>query len=301
MTSREYRYGQAVLHRVECVRWLRSAPAASFHAVVTDPPFGLVEFEPEEQLKLVRGRGGVWRLPPAYDGYARKAVPRFTELGRHDLQRIEAFMTEWALAVRRVLVPGAHVVVASNPLVSHLVARSIARAGMEKRGEIVRLVQTLRGGDRPRASDEGLADLSTMPRSAWEPWLLFRVPLEGTVEANLRRWGTGALRRCTDERPFTDVIPSSRASPYERMVAPHPSLKPQAFMRQLVRAVLPRGGCVIDPFAGSGATLAAAESLGVASVGIERSSRYFALARRAIPRLSSYATPPVSGDVAVDC
>ena len=78
---------------------------------------------------------------------------------------------------------------------------------------------------------------------------------------------------------------------HERKLAPHPSLKPQSFLRQVVRAVLPFGeGVVLDPFAGSGSTLAAACAVGYASIGVERDPRYVALARRALPRLAALET-----------
>ena len=64
------------------------------------------------------------------------------------------------------------------------------------------------------------------------------------------------------------------------------SLKPQAFLRQVVRAVLPLGeGVVLDPFAGAGSTLAAAEAIGYASVGVEKDAHYFDMACEAIPKL----------------
>jgi len=54
----------------------------------------------------------------------------------------------------------------------------------------------------------------------------------------------------------------------------------------LIRGVLPLGeGVVLDPFAGSGSTLAAAEAVGYQSIGIEKDSRYFNLATTAIPKL----------------
>jgi len=34
-----------------------------------------------------------------------------------------------------------------------------------------------------------------MPRSMWEPWILFRKPIEGRVQDNLRKWKTGGFRR----------------------------------------------------------------------------------------------------------
>jgi site-specific DNA-methyltransferase (adenine-specific) len=43
---------------------------------------------------------------------------------------------------------------------------------------------------------------------------------------------------------------------------------------------------VLDPFAGSGSTLAAAEAVGYESVGVERDESYFELAKRALPELA---------------
>ena len=75
--------------------------------------------------------------------------------------------------------------------------------------------------------------------------------------------------------------------PEERAIASHPSLKPQAFMRQIVRAALPLGeGAVLDPFMGAGATIAAAVAVGYDSIGIEIDREYFRIAARAIPKLA---------------
>ena len=127
-----------------------------------------------------------------------------------------------------------------------------------------------------------------MPRSMFEPWLLFRKPLEGRLQDNLRKWRTGGLRRPEAKRPFCDVIESSPTRKSEREIANHPSLKPQSFLRQIVRAILPMGeGLVLDCFAGSGSTLAAAEAVGYQSVGVERDRTYFELATKAIPKLAA--------------
>jgi site-specific DNA-methyltransferase (adenine-specific) len=280
--------GRATLHRSEAIAWLLQAETNSIHAVVTDPPYGLVEYRPDQQRKLKAGRGGVWRLPPSYDGHKRSPLPRFSVLRETELADLERFFRRFADALYPKLVPGAHLMIASNPLVSFRVAYAISSAGFERRGEVIRLVQTMRGGDRPKNAHEKYADVSVMPRSQWEPWLLFRKPLMGTVAQNLERWGTGGLRRTSESQPFGDVIRSGPARPHERAIAPHPSLKPQALMRQLVRAALPLGeGIVLDPFAGSGATLAACEAVGYASVGTEVSEEYFSLAKEAITPLAA--------------
>ena len=228
----------------------------------------------------------MWRIPPSFDGNKRAPLPRFTVLSRDDIAELERFFTAWARLLFPVLVPGAHIVVASNPLLSFIVANAVTRAGFERRGEIIRLTMTMRGGDRPKAAHTEFSEISVMPRSMWEPWLIFRKPIEGRVQDNLRRWKTGGFRRPSKEQPFGDVIASAPTRKQERALAPHPSLKPQAFVRKIVRAVLPLGeGTVLDTFAGAGSTLAAAEALGYSSIGIEKDLRYFDTARTAIPKL----------------
>jgi site-specific DNA-methyltransferase (adenine-specific) len=84
------------------------------------------------------------------------------------------------------------------------------------------------------------------------------------------------------------VIRAPPAPKAERALAPHPTLKPQAFMRQVVRGVLPLGqGIILDPFMGSGSTLAAAAKLGLESIGLEVNADFFALAGSAIPLLAA--------------
>ena len=92
------------------------------------------------------------------------------------------------------------------------------------------------------------------------------------------------------DRPFGDVIASSPTRKSERKLAPHPSLKPQSFLRKLVGGVLPlREGVILDPFAGSGSTLAAAEAVGHPCIGVEKDDHYFRMAADAIPKLIRYS------------
>jgi site-specific DNA-methyltransferase (adenine-specific) len=277
------------LHCTDCLEWLAEQPEASIEAIVTDPPYGLKEYSAKEQTKLRNGnRGGVWRIPPTLDGSARAPLPRFTVLTQQELADLYAFFYQWGQAALRVAVPGAHLWIATNPFLSHVLYTALVEAGWQKRGEIVRLVQTLKGGDRPKNAEEEFPGVTVMPRSAWEPWGLFRKVLDGRVQDNLRRWKTGGLRRISPDRPFTDVIPSERTPRRERDIIDHPSLKPQRFMRQIVYAALPLGaGRILDPFMGSGSTIAAAEAVGYDSSGVELDTHYFALAETAIPKLAA--------------
>lgn len=49
----------------------------SIEAVVTDPPFGVREFDSDHLAKKLSGSGGNWRIPQTTGGANRKAVPRF--------------------------------------------------------------------------------------------------------------------------------------------------------------------------------------------------------------------------------
>lgn len=277
----------------DAVRWLGEAPENSVHAIVTDPPYGMVEYDEKNHAKLRAGRGGVWRIPPSWDGAKRRPLPRFTVLSKEEVEGLYEFFTTVALGALRVLVPGGHLFIASNPLLSTMTFHAFQEAGFEKRGEVIRLVQTLRGGDRPKGAEEEFPDVTVMARSCWEPWGMFRKPFTGTVAANLRRWGTGGLRRVSGNEPFRDVILCSPTRSREKEIAPHPSLKPQRFLRQIVRASLPLGlGIVYDPFAGSASTLAAAEAVGYHALGTDRDAHYFEMGYKAFDRLAGM---PVNG------
>lgn len=283
-----YTIDNATLFHADSLDWLAQQPANSVHAVVTDPPYGLVEYTAKETAKLRAGRGGIWRIPPSFDGHKRAPLPRFTVLTDEDRRDLHDFFKRFALLISRVAVPGANVVVASNPLLAHIVGSAMAEAGLELRGYVARQVMTMRGGDRPKNAHEEFDEVSVMPRSQWEPWVILRTPLQGRVQDNLRQWGTGGFRRPSADRPFGDLIRSHPTSTAERRIAPHPSLKPQAFMRQIVRAVLPLGtGVVLDPFMGAGSTLAAANAVGYSSTGIELDAHFYEVAKKGIPKLTA--------------
>lgn len=183
--------------------------------------------------------------------------------------KLRSFAVFQRVCIRSTASSGArgHLVIAFNSLLFTTIFHALQQAGFEKRGDIIRQVQTLRGGDRAKGAEQDFADVSVMSRSCWKSWSIFRKPFQGTVADNLRRWGTAGLHR---NEPFKDIVPCSPTHGQERRIAPHPSLKPQRFLRRVVRASLPLGiGIVYDPFAGSGSTLAAAEAVGYRSVGTD--------------------------------
>jgi site-specific DNA-methyltransferase (adenine-specific) len=72
----------------------------------------------------------------------------------------------------------------------------------------------------------------------------------------------------------------------------HPTVKPLAVMRWLVRLVTPLDGLVLDPFCGSGSTGAAAILEGRRFLGIEREPDYVTIARARINHWAEHQADP---------
>ncbi len=281
--------GRSLIVHADCFEWLGRVPENSIHAIVTDPPYGVKEYEFDQIEKRSNGNGGVWRIPPSFDGSIRAPLPRFTALDRKERDSLRRFFIEWAKIAVHALRPGGHVLIASNAFLSQLVFSALIEGGLEFRGELIRLVRTLRGGDRPKNAEEEFPGVSSMPRGCYEPWGILRKPMLPGMKLSdcLREFQTGGLRRTPDDKPFGDVILSERTPQLERDIADHPSLKPQSFLRQVVHAALPLGeGFIVDPFMGSGSTIAAAEAVGLHSIGTERYLDYYEMSCAVIPKLA---------------
>jgi site-specific DNA-methyltransferase (adenine-specific) len=174
----------------------------------------------------------------------------------------------------------------------------------------------------------------TALKPGFEPIILARKPLDGTVASNTLTHGTGALnidgcrvphagkagswgsgrrpggfgnvgadkgdaepcgRRSESGRWPANVLHdgsdevaaafaefgtaarffyAAKASAADRAGSKHPTVKPQALMRWLVRLITPPGGTVLDPFGGSGSTLTAAHAEGFSALTVEREPEY---------------------------
>jgi site-specific DNA-methyltransferase (adenine-specific) len=286
--------GKSLIVHADCFEWMGRAPADSIHGIVTDPPYGVKEYEFDQLEKRANGNGGIWRIPPSFDGSLRQPLPRFTALNAKERAQVFRFFTEWAKVAIRVLRPGGHVFIACNSFMCQMVYSALVAGGLEFRGQLIRVVQTLRGGDRPKNAEEEFPDVCSLPRGCYEPWGILRKPLPARMKVSdcLRQFETGGLRRLPEGLPFSDLVEVGRTPREERRRASHPSLKPQALLRELVYAVLPLGkGVVLDPFMGSGSTVAAANAVGLHCVGVEKNRQYFEAAPQSIEKLTLVVAP----------
>src|SRR5437899_11758657 len=90
---------------IDAFEWLSQAERNSIHAVVTDPPYGLLEYTPRELKKMLDGRVGVWRIPPSFDGCQRRPLPRFIVLSDVINYALRSFFESFSEFLFSVLVP----------------------------------------------------------------------------------------------------------------------------------------------------------------------------------------------------
>jgi DNA modification methylase len=295
----------------EALLTLAKLPDACIDGVITDPPYGIT-FHDE------RWDGAAIHRTRSADGAAltpNEAFERWTSL--------------WARQAARVLKPGGHLLAFGAPRTFHRLVAGIEDAGLEVRDQLLWLFGT--GLPKSRRLPEGRA---TALKPAYEPILLARRPLQGSVDDNHARFGTGTLNldAARVDRPGaaqgywpTNVLlshapdcpvrhiehdrelrsrlfycakaPASereagceqlpvgltriyngRHHPPREVRNTHPTVKPLDLMRWLVRLAVPDDGVVLDPFAGSGTTGAAAVLEGHRFLGIEREGDYVDIA-----------------------
>ena len=112
----------------------------------------------------------------------------------------------WAAALR-VARPGAHLVAFGGTRTHHRLMCAIEDAGWEIRD----VLMWLYGSGFPKSHNGPWGGTALKP--AWEPIILARKPLAGTVAANVQRYGTGALNidGCRIE-PTGEVLGGGRVS-----------------------------------------------------------------------------------------
>lgn len=304
-------------------------------------------------------------------------TPQFTNERLPRLHAFQEWCEAWAVEALRVLRPGGHLLAFGGSRTWHRLASAIEDAGFEIRDSIAWLY------------GQGFPKNANVLKPAFEPIVVARKPMIGTLSVNQEKYGTGALsieaartpRSETDRfeygrdrvlpnanttvslgefkvntpyvpheggrRPANVLLEESQAEALDadgkysvsRQGKPrraaagdgwgmqatgaeysdeggpsrffptfkfeakagsderpevngvkHPTVKPLDLMRWLVRLATPKGGVVLEPFAGSGTTLEAALLEGFTAIGVEKATEYLPLIESRItkPRQQSF-------------
>jgi DNA modification methylase len=343
------------IEHADCLLALPKLDAASVDAIITDPPYG------------INFNGMVWDRPAKLD--PSRVPGRRRRPNTNPIEAFQEFSRQWSSASLHGLKPGGHLAAFAAPRTAHRLACGLEEAGFELR-DVLMWIQG-QGYPATRVLPGGWG---TGLKPAYEPIILARKPLDGTLDHNLSAHGTGALnidtcrvepsspdcpgegrthtrnfaasekgrwpanlllshgRRCTSSRCERDcpiellgerhrffycakanrrereagceqlprrVVQTFKIGAHNEQLCNanpvaniHPTVKPIELMRWLVRLLTPPGGLVLDPFAGSGSTGAAALLEGARFLGIEREPDYVPIARA---RIKHWARQPRDG------
>jgi DNA modification methylase len=164
------------LTQADCFDALPKLDADSVDSVITDPPYGI-------------GVNGMeWDRPARLDPSVSAGKRRRRQPGEAPNQAFQEFSREWSSACLHGLKPGGHLAAFAAPRTAHRLACGLEEAGMELRDVLL----WLRGQGYPstRVLPGGMG---TGLKPAWEPIILARKPLDGTLDQNLQAHGTGAM------------------------------------------------------------------------------------------------------------
>ena len=174
---------KARLHHGDCMDLLRSLPDSSIESVVTDPPYGLGKPPPPDKVLAAWLAGE--RAEVKGGGFMGKDWDAFVPGPKI-----------WR-EVLRVVKPGGYAIVFAGTRTLDWMTMACRLAGWNVRDTGVycywsgfpKSLSVFKAtGEDPRWEGWG-----TALKPAWEPWIVLRKPLEGTVAANVLKWGTGAV------------------------------------------------------------------------------------------------------------
>jgi len=209
---------------------------------------------------------------------------------------LQAFMSQVAAEVFRVLKPGGFFLCFSQGRLYHRMAVAVEDCGFEIRDMLVwkregqakaflqdRFVNKMNIPDRTKAEILKKLNGRKTPqlKGISEPVVLAQKPKEGTFVENWLSYGTGLIDTTVslDGKFPSTVIDIPKPSKAERAEISHPTMKPIALMEHLVRIFTKEGDVVLDPFMGSGSTGVACINANRRFLGIEINDRYFAEAK----------------------
>ena len=239
----------------DCMAWLKTLPDGCADMVLTDPPYGTTACKWDKKVDMALLFAELWRVL------------------KHN---------------------GALLMFAQNPFAAEIIVQERKWFRYEwvwKKTQVV-----------------GFANAKRMPMRQHELCLVFykKLPTYNAVpirsqggkpyRSNVKRRDGGVYHKHLDKSVRVQSVDGSRF-PQDVVTMPrdshpiHPTQKPQELCEMLVRQYTNRGECVLDPFAGSGSTAAAAKATGRHFLACELDAAFHAAA---VDRLNSIC-PPLPG------
>jgi DNA modification methylase len=242
----------------------------------------------------------VYLDPPFLTGRMHQAISREsgTRLLGDARPRRDAFDDRWddrgayldalgarLLALKPLLAPHGSIVVHVDPKTSHYV-KVLCDEIFGEDCFASEIVWRYRRWPSKTPNFQRVHDVLLRYRASAKATPRFTTLFEPLAPSTLATWGTGKQRAVVEGKrrarssttaepsqgvPLGDVWDVGLIAPVARERTGYPSQKPEALLERLVRALTHEGDLVVDPYMGSGTTLAVAARLGRRFLGIDQS------------------------------
>ncbi len=178
----------------DCLAVMPTLDADSVDAIVCDPPYGLGfmgkawdSFKAGDSAMRRTAERDAVNAGMSRQGGRQRACKDYQKRQARDMAAFQEWCEAWSVECLRVAKPGAHLVAFGGTRTFHRLTCAIEDAGWEVRD----VLSWLYGSGFPKSHNGAWGGTALKP--AWEPIILARKPLGGTVAANYIEHGTGAL------------------------------------------------------------------------------------------------------------
>jgi site-specific DNA-methyltransferase (adenine-specific) len=296
-----------ILERLEATDGLaatRALPEASVAAIISDIPYGIGAADwdvlHDNQNSAYRGSSPAQTRAGSVFRSRGKPINGWSNADRNIAAEYQAWCATWAEDWFRVLKPGGSALVFAGRRLAHRAIAALEDVGFNLKDQLawvkpnapfraqrLSVVFERRGDDEAAETwtDWRLGNL----RPTYEPiiWCVKPYPMGSTITDNVLAHGVGAFNPSALGDLSLDSSNVLRGGLTREESGLHSTQKPLELMCGLVGLVTSEGDTVLDPFAGSGTTLAAAKCLGRGYIGFEIDPSFAAVAAQ---RLASVST-----------
>ncbi|MEK7563878.1 MAG: site-specific DNA-methyltransferase [Patescibacteria group bacterium] len=286
----------------DCVSGIKEIPNDSIHLILSDIPYGIGAEEwdvmHDNQNSAYLGSSPAQKVAGAVFKKRGKPLNGWSEADKKIPYEYYDWCKQWASDWYRILKPGGTAFIFAGRRLSHRCAAALEDAGFTfkdslcwlrqrapHRAQRLSVVYDRRGDEKNTQDWEGWRIGNLRP--IYEPILWFTKPYKigTTVADNVLMHGVGAYNQDAFLKYVRepDNILDCGFTPKENKI--HPTQKPLLLMQALIELATQRNQIVLDPFAGSGSTLVAAEQLGRKYIGFENNHEYFNLAQERLGKV----------------
>lgn len=281
----------------DSIELIKSVPNDSVHLILSDIPYG-IGAEDWDVLHnntntAYLGSSPAQKTAGAVFKKRGKPINGWSEADRAIPREYQDWCAQWALEWFRVLKPGASVLIFAGRRLAHRCACAMEDAGFSLKDNLAwmrsraphraqRLSVVYERRNDTRAAEEWLGWRIGNLRPTFEPVMWFTKPYKigTTIADNALRHGVGAYNQEAFLK-YVDGPDNIINGTFMRGESGlHPTQKPVQLMQALIELTTQEGQLVLDPFAGSGSTLVAAQNLNRNYLGFESNPQYVETCRK---------------------